>query len=212
MEIGEASNTNFLAYVQMFEQLFSAVQMLCGQTHGVADRLCQEVARATQGHAQLLLRRLEPAEKESIPSSLPFVSFPVQFREHIYGTLDVVLTPDSDATPLTSPILPLPVAHLLAHICGWLLYILELAAFLQKQPQQPDFVVSTFLTKREQEVLLLICRGLDQEAIAEALSITSATVKKHRQHLYRQLGVHSEQALFLAAYRMGLFSPLAELF
>jgi DNA-binding CsgD family transcriptional regulator len=56
-----------------------------------------------------------------------------------------------------------------------------------------------------------MCRGDDQTAIARALSIAPATVRKHRQHIYEQLGVHNQHDAFLMAYQMGLFSPLEEM-
>lgn len=45
-----------MSYAQMLVHLFNIGQSLCGQTHGVTDRLRQEIALITQGHAQLLLR------------------------------------------------------------------------------------------------------------------------------------------------------------
>jgi DNA-binding NarL/FixJ family response regulator len=62
------------------------------------------------------------------------------------------------------------------------------------------------LTKREREVLALMCRGYNQEAIADLLCISPATVGKHRQHIYEQLGVHCERDALLVAYQTGLFS------
>jgi hypothetical protein len=73
MDMGDLTSTNFLSYIQMFEHLISVGQILCGQTHGVANRLCQEVIYATQGRAQLLLRRPELAAKERV-SSYPLLS------------------------------------------------------------------------------------------------------------------------------------------
>jgi hypothetical protein len=51
------------------------------------------------------------------------------------GTLDIA--PDS-AHP-ASPALPLPVAQLLAHTCGSLLYTLELSAFIEGQCKRLDY-------------------------------------------------------------------------
>src|SRR5260370_6924078 len=211
MDMGDLTAHNFLSYIQMFEFLISFGQILCGQTHGVANRLCQEVTYATQGRTQLLLRRPELAAKERVSSCPLFVSFPVQFRDRVYGTIDVTSAPSSGPVTSTGPALPLPVARLLAQICGWLLYMFELTAFLQGQSQQPDLEAYKSLTKRERDVLALICRGCDQEAIAEALTITPQTSKNHHQQLYRRLGVHDEQALLLVAYQVGFFSPLEEL-
>jgi len=115
-----------------------------------------------------------------------------------------------DSTHPASPALPLPVAQLLAETCGSLLYSLELTAFIHGQCQRLDSQVSGRLTKREQEVLELICRGNDQQAITTMLSIAPATVDTHRKRICEKLGVHSERDIPLAAYQAGLFSVLNE--
>ena len=68
MEIGDRTNINFPGYIQIGEHLFSTGQMLCGQTHGVADRLCQEVAKTPR---HMMLERgahSNWAKKWTIPS------------------------------------------------------------------------------------------------------------------------------------------------
>jgi DNA-binding CsgD family transcriptional regulator len=194
-------------YTQIFMHLFSVGQILCGETHGVADRFCQEVGLVTQGHAELLLHHQSSLEKPPISSLPTAVSFPVQFRDMTYGTLHIASNPAQPANPA----LPLPVAHLLCQACGLLLYTFELSAFFQGRTQQLSQQANKALTKREREVLILMCRGYDQEAIARTLSITSATVGKHRQNIYERLGVHSEYDALLAAYKLGIFSPIEEI-
>ncbi|KQP41032.1 LuxR family transcriptional regulator [Methylobacterium sp. Leaf104] len=51
-------------------------------------------------------------------------------------------------------------------------------------PVRPD------LTRREGEVLRLICQGLGDGAIAKRLSLTPNTVRNHTAALYRKLGIH----------------------
>jgi len=194
-------------YAPIFVHLFSIGQMLCGQTRGVADRFCQEVALATQGRAQLLLRYQRVSDTAQTISPPPSVSFSVQSRDRIYGTLYIAPDPAEPA----NPVLPLTIAHLLAQTCSWLLYTFELAAFLQRQSPSPGHTGHISLTKREQEVLALMFRGYDAAAIARLLNITPATVGKHRQHLYEHLGVHNERDALLAAYQAGLFSPIEKL-
>lgn len=59
------------------------------------------------------------------------------------------------------------------------------------------------LTSRERDVLQLIGSGLQQKEIAERLSISPETVKKHLKNVYKKLGAHNKvQALRKA----GLFS------
>ncbi|MBA2678504.1 MAG: response regulator transcription factor, partial [Ktedonobacteraceae bacterium] len=66
------------------------------------------------------------------------------------------------------------------------------------------------LTKREREVLMLMCLGHDQKTIADRLCISPTTVGKHRQHIYEQLNVHNEHDALLAAYHLGFFSILEQ--
>jgi PAS domain S-box-containing protein len=51
-------------------------------------------------------------------------------------------------------------------------------------PARPD------LTRREAEVLRLICQGLGDGAIAKRLGLTPNTVRNHAAALYRKLGIH----------------------
>ncbi|MDR0475724.1 MAG: helix-turn-helix transcriptional regulator [Treponema sp.] len=51
------------------------------------------------------------------------------------------------------------------------------------------------LSKRENEVALAICNGLKYEEIAEKLSITLSTVKKHSFNIYRKLGINNNREL-----------------
>ena len=56
------------------------------------------------------------------------------------------------------------------------------------------------LTTREQEILRLIAAGLRNQEIADHLSISGATVKRHIANAYGKLGVgHRTEALARAA-------------
>jgi ATP/maltotriose-dependent transcriptional regulator MalT len=55
------------------------------------------------------------------------------------------------------------------------------------------------LTPREREVYTLICEGLSNRQIADALVISESTAKLHAQHVYNKLGVHSRRALVVQA-------------
>lgn len=63
------------------------------------------------------------------------------------------------------------------------------------------------ITKREQQVLSGIARGLSNPGIARDLSISPKTVESHRASLMRKLGVHSSAALIVRAVREGLLDP-----
>ena len=47
------------------------------------------------------------------------------------------------------------------------------------------------LTQRQAEVLALLANGATVELIARELYITVATVRKHLEHVYLRLGVHT---------------------
>lgn len=199
--------TSIEDYTQLFVHLFNIGHMLYGQTHEVADRLCHEVAVGTQERARLLLHygHLTGETHEAFP--LIAVSFPIQHHNRAYGTLCVAPDPLQPALPA----LPLPIAHLLAQVCSWLLYSLELAALLDGKYQLTDRQVSHSLTKRQHEVLLLMCRGYDQWAISQMLSTSPATIRKHRQSIYEHLHVHNVQEAIIKAYQTGLYFPLEDI-
>ncbi|MEG2628527.1 MAG: LuxR C-terminal-related transcriptional regulator [Raoultibacter sp.] len=51
------------------------------------------------------------------------------------------------------------------------------------------------LTKRESELVVLLAKGRDKQAIAEKLYISEGTVKVHARNIYQKLGIHSKQEL-----------------
>lgn len=69
--------------------------------------------------------------------------------------------------------------------------------------------METILTIRQQEILLGIARGLTDEEISGALSISLHTVRSHVRMICAQLGAENRaQAIYLACSR-GLI-PLEE--
>jgi DNA-binding CsgD family transcriptional regulator len=60
------------------------------------------------------------------------------------------------------------------------------------------------LTPREQEVMLCVTDGLSNAAIAQVLVVEPNTVRKHLEHVYEKLGVHSRTA---AVARLRQFGP-----
>jgi two-component system, NarL family, response regulator LiaR len=59
------------------------------------------------------------------------------------------------------------------------------------------------LTSREMEVLRLLAQGLDNEAIAQALTLTMRTVQNHVSSIYGKLEVASRAEAILYAIRRG---------
>jgi DNA-binding NarL/FixJ family response regulator len=64
--------------------------------------------------------------------------------------------------------------------------------------------VSDSLTAREQEILQLMARGLDNRAIAESLHLALATVRWYVQILLEKLEVHSKLSAVARAAELGL--------
>lgn len=51
------------------------------------------------------------------------------------------------------------------------------------------------LTKRESEIVALLVKGRDKQAIAEKLYISEGTVKVHSRNIYQKMNIHSKQEL-----------------
>lgn len=51
------------------------------------------------------------------------------------------------------------------------------------------------LSKREQEVLVLLAKGRSVPFIAEEFTVSKGTVKTHVRHIYEKLGIHNKQEL-----------------
>jgi two-component system, NarL family, response regulator LiaR len=73
--------------------------------------------------------------------------------------------------------------------------------------QPPGTEPSKRLTRREQEVLALIARGMPNKLIARELGISEKTVKTHVGHVLAKLGVTDRTQAALQAVREGLVDP-----
>ncbi len=62
------------------------------------------------------------------------------------------------------------------------------------------------LSKREREVLALMCEGLPDKLIAEGLGISTKTVKKYNVQIYNKLGVGGRTEAVSVALQKGLLS------
>jgi DNA-binding NarL/FixJ family response regulator len=60
------------------------------------------------------------------------------------------------------------------------------------------------LTEREREVLARLAEGASNRAIAEALSVSSATVKTHLAHIYEKLGAEDRRDALVRAIALGI--------
>jgi DNA-binding NarL/FixJ family response regulator len=67
-----------------------------------------------------------------------------------------------------------------------------LAALIRRRREQAGVMQRiSALTRREREVLVLVCRGADSRTIAEELVISPETARTHVQNVLGKLGVHS---------------------
>lgn len=77
----------------------------------------------------------------------------------------------------------------------------------ESQPVQPaSLQVEQKLTGREQQVLVLLTRGLSTDEIATALSISKATTRNHIQSILQKLQVRSRAAAVSYAFEHHLVS------
>jgi DNA-binding NarL/FixJ family response regulator len=63
------------------------------------------------------------------------------------------------------------------------------------------------LTKREEEVLRLVAKGMSTKAVAQALNIQEGTARIHIHNILRKLGVSSRTDAAVWAAHMGLLAP-----
>jgi ATP/maltotriose-dependent transcriptional regulator MalT len=62
------------------------------------------------------------------------------------------------------------------------------------------------LSPRECEVLRLVADGLTNLDVAERLVVSTATVKKHLEHIYAKLGAHTRTAAVARARALSLIA------
>ena len=67
------------------------------------------------------------------------------------------------------------------------------------------------LTPREEEILTLVMRGMKNKQIADALSITTGTVKVHLMHIFEKTGVKDRFELAMYGRKIrGLSTDMEE--
>jgi two-component system nitrate/nitrite response regulator NarL len=64
--------------------------------------------------------------------------------------------------------------------------------------------LSTLLTPREMDTLVLAAKGESNKEIARELTVTEGTVKLHLHHVFDKLGLQSRTELIIYAYEHGL--------
>lgn len=177
----------------------------CGNIEDDLEVFTREIERLTQGDVHLVLHH-QPSSAHSSPHITSSMRLPVQFGNIVYGTLSITHPPEQHS-PLSLHTEP---ERVLAQLCGWILYTLEQLSFIRAHSGKFDYQYRQALTKREREILILMYRGYNQREIARELCISPATVRKHRQHIYEHLDVHSKHEALMAAYRLGIVSMGAQ--
>jgi DNA-binding NarL/FixJ family response regulator len=94
-----------------------------------------------------------------------------------------------------------PVSPGIAHKILQLVQKNELTLIQKKTAAAKSFFK---LTKREQEILLLLVNGLLYKQIAERLGISVHTAKKHVMNIYEKLHVNTRTQALHIAYKKGL--------
>jgi len=77
---------------------------------------------------------------------------------------------------------------------------------VQSSQGATETIVTTELTKRELEVLRLIAEGLSNRELAQALTISEKTVKKHVSSILHKLNLADRTQAAIYAYKHGLVS------
>ncbi len=201
---GQTPSADAIDYEQLVLRLCDLNEELFGQNSSVIERISQEIAHLSRGCLSVQWHQPGASPPRSGPL-LPVPSVPLQYGGRYYGELVSALDPEQPGMPLVS----LAKAQGVANMCGWLIYSLEVAAFLANQHiSSQEFKP---LRPREREILLLMSRQYDEQAIADALHISQKTVQKHQENIYKRLGVHAAHHAILSGFLNAQFSPLASL-
>lgn len=75
--------------------------------------------------------------------------------------------------------------------------------FSTSKPAQ-EIAISVSLTPREEDVLVLVARGLSRSEIAETLILSKHTVARYIKDLYKKIGVNSRAEAAVLACQIGL--------
>ncbi len=86
---------------------------------------------------------------------------------------------------------------------AWPVFVAEVTEFLRPdRPAPATAAVDAVLSARELEVLRLVADGLDNEAIAAALTLSVRTVERHLQNVYGKLDLTGRNARTAAVARL----------
>lgn len=145
--------------------------------------------------AAAIARRAKPdVAIADVTDAGPFVgSFVAPLRQAHPGMALLLSTRDSSPAATSAP-LPPGVARLLTPGLSVEAVVRSIRLALTQTPPQHEHHLSHMgpeLSAREREVLAFLSTGATNREIAEALHVSSETVKKHAATLYRKLGVRN---------------------
>ena len=83
--------------------------------------------------------------------------------------------------------------------------VAEIAARPRRTPSMAD--VTSRLTEREREVLVLVAEGLSNAEVASRLVLSPLTAKTHVSRILTKLGMRDRAQLVVVAYEAGLVVP-----
>jgi DNA-binding NarL/FixJ family response regulator len=185
-------------------RLLEAGELQCNDIHEAAERLGQVVVLTTRGRAQLLLYPPIISADANVQAKLSSSSYPVCCNDRHYGMVQVNAALNHTTTGgALSPL----VAHVVAQVCGLLLYSFEMSALMQAEREQlidADASARKPLTTREQTILRMMGGKCSNREIADTLQIEMTTVRKHQQGIYRKLGAKNKHEALLASYDGGI--------
>lgn len=77
---------------------------------------------------------------------------------------------------------------------------------LMQDDEAEEIMSETFLSPREEEVVILVAKGMTNKEIARQLSLSIHTVITHRRNITKKLGIHSVSGLTMYAIMNQLVS------
>jgi|SRR5579883_244858 DNA-binding CsgD family transcriptional regulator len=169
-------------------------------------RLCREVVSCTQGRVTLLLTKPDDGGALEMSMDAEKQALPVQFGRETYGTLIFVLSQQEHALQEQE----FAGTRSIAKTCAELLRHFELASMVFIASPLPGQLAIASLTRRQLQVLRLICQGWSEPEIARQLHLRLSTVEKHRQQAYNKLGATNHLDARRIAFRARLFSLISD--
>ena len=144
--------------------------------------------------ATAIARRAKPdvAIADVTDAGLFLSSYVAPLRQAHPAMALLLSTRDSSLAALGAP-LPPGVAGLITPALSVEGVVRSVRLALTEGPPQPEHIgpMAPELSAREREVLVFLSTGATNREIAEALHVSSETVKKHAAALYRKLGVRN---------------------